>query len=125
LIAGPSCSARLMKTAFQRSEISLYSPPETSGGLFLNISTSGTMITVVGSVNLDLTGIVNHFPKPGETITCTSFRSSPGGKGANQALAARRSGSGVSLIGAVGEDGAATVAMELLEEAGVDLKQVQ
>ena len=47
------------------------------------------MITVVGSINLDLIATVDRLPKPGETVPGDAFTTSPGGKGANQALAAR------------------------------------
>lgn len=82
------------------------------------------MITIVGSVNLDMIGNVEQFPMPGETIICSRYSVSPGGKGANQALAARRSGSDVCLIAAVGRDAAAQSALVLLDEAGVDLGHV-
>jgi sugar/nucleoside kinase (ribokinase family) len=51
------------------------------------------MITVIGSINLDLTAEVGRLPSPGETVLGGDFRTAPGGKGANQALAARRAGS--------------------------------
>lgn len=78
-------------------------------------------VTVVGSVNLDLIIHVERLPLPGETISDGAFSRHPGGKGGNQALAARRLGANVSLVAAVGEDEAAHVALSLLEEAGVDL----
>lgn len=83
------------------------------------------MITVVGSVNLDVIGTVEQFPKPGETVICSAYSTSPGGKGANQALAARRAGSEVRLIAAVGRDAAADSALALLVEEGVDLDHVK
>ncbi|HLT96745.1 MAG TPA: ribokinase [Acidimicrobiia bacterium] len=82
-------------------------------------------VTVVGSVNLDLVARCSQLPRPGETITAESFARFPGGKGANQALAAKRAGSDVSLIGAVGEDSDAEEALALLVEAGVDLSGVR
>lgn len=82
-------------------------------------------VTVVGSVNLDLVARCSQLPRPGETITAESFTRFPGGKGANQALAAKRAGSDVSLIGAVGEDSDAEEALALLVEAGVDLSGVR
>ncbi|MCP2259906.1 ribokinase [Streptoalloteichus tenebrarius] len=81
-------------------------------------------ITVVGSVNLDLLAGVRALPRPGETLTATRFDRAPGGKGANQALAARRLGAEVSLVGAVGADASAEPALALLREAGVDLTHV-
>ena len=61
------------------------------------------MITVFGSINLDLIGGVARLPRPGETVPATAFATAPGGKGANQALAARRAGAAVRMVGAVGE----------------------
>ena len=58
------------------------------------------MITVIGSINLDLIATVARLPQPGETVAGSNFASSPGGKGANQALAARRAGGDVRMIGA-------------------------
>lgn len=78
-------------------------------------------ITVVGSVNLDLVATTSRLPKPGETITASELGRYPGGKGANQALAAQRAGSQVSLIAAVGNDPAAHEALQTLQESGVDL----
>ena len=61
-------------------------------------------ITVVGSINLDMVASAPSLPAPGETVTGASLARHAGGKGANQALAARRLGAEVSLIGRVGED---------------------
>ena len=58
-------------------------------------------LTVVGSINLDLVARVAVLPRPGETIAGTSFERFPGGKGANQAVAAARLGATVRMIGAV------------------------
>jgi ribokinase len=82
-------------------------------------------IVVVGSVNLDLSATVARLPAPGETITGAALSRFPGGKGANQALAARRLGSNVRLVACVGEDAAADEALALLREGGVDLARVQ
>lgn len=79
------------------------------------------MIYVVGSINLDYTVIVDRLPRPGETVTGASLTISPGGKGANQALAARRAGASVAMVGAVGSDAAARHATELLARDGVDM----
>ena len=62
------------------------------------------MITVFGSANLDLIGTVSRIPKPGETVPGDMFSTAAGGKGANQALAARRAGAAVRHVGAVGTD---------------------
>ncbi len=82
------------------------------------------MITVVGSINLDLIASVGRLPSPGETVPGHGFRSAPGGKGANQALAARRAGSQVRMVGAVGRDAFAGEALALLKAGGVDLSAV-
>jgi ribokinase len=79
------------------------------------------MITVLGSVGLDLIGNVPRLPKAGETVMGGTFTTAPGNKGANQALAIRRAGRDVRLIGAVGRDAFANQALELLESGGVDL----
>lgn len=80
-------------------------------------------ITVVGSVNLDLVANAPVLPQPGETITGATFAAHPGGKGANQALAARRMGAEVRLVARIGADTNGAAATEVLEEAGVDLEQ--
>ncbi|MFB9949947.1 ribokinase [Rhizobium puerariae] len=82
------------------------------------------MITVFGSINMDLIAMTERLPQPGETVAGTSFATAAGGKGANQALAARRAGSAVRMAGTVGEDGFAGPALALLDEAKVDLSAV-
>ncbi|ODT74883.1 MAG: ribokinase [Pelagibacterium sp. SCN 64-44] len=79
------------------------------------------MITVFGSTNLDQVGTVSRLPKPGETVSGGTFSMAAGGKGANQALAARRAGAQVRHISAVGNDPFAELALELLRRDGVDL----
>ncbi|WP_137135816.1 ribokinase [Rhizobium sp. FKY42] len=83
------------------------------------------MITVFGSINMDLIATTTRLPKPGETVAGQSFATAAGGKGANQALAARRAGSTVRMAGAVGEDSFAEPALALLKEAGVLLDTVR
>jgi ribokinase len=78
-------------------------------------------LTVVGSINLDLVARVGRLPRPGETISGASFERFPGGKGANQAVAAARLGARVKLIGAIGADPLADEALAGLREAGVEL----
>lgn len=80
-------------------------------------------VAVIGSVNLDLVAKANRLPAPGETITGAVLHRFPGGKGANQALAARRLGADVSLVARVGDDAAADEALALLDQGGVDLSQ--
>ncbi|MBP2235823.1 ribokinase [Sinorhizobium kostiense] len=79
------------------------------------------MITVLGSINMDLIATTARLPKPGETVAGSGFSTAAGGKGANQALAARRAGAAVRMAGAVGSDSFAEGALALLSEAGVDL----
>jgi ribokinase len=61
-------------------------------------------VCVVGSVNMDLTLDVNALPRPGETVLASSLSYAPGGKGANQAVAAARAGARVQFVGALGDD---------------------
>jgi hypothetical protein len=82
-------------------------------------------ITVVGSVNLDLVATADRLPAPGETVLGGAFASHPGGKGANQALAARRLGADVALIAKVGRDAHADEALALLKADGVDFSGLQ
>ncbi len=82
-------------------------------------------IVVIGSVNLDLSATVARLPEPGETITGATLSHFPGGKGANQALAARRLGANVQLVACVGDDATAAEALALLREDGVDLSHLQ
>jgi ribokinase len=82
-------------------------------------------IAVVGSINLDLVARCERLPRPGETLTGAAFERVPGGKGANQALAAARLGAAVAMVGAVGEDPFADEALALLAEGGIDLGGVR
>lgn len=82
-------------------------------------------VVVVGSANLDLVARVTRLPAGGDTVRATGFRRVPGGKGANQALAARRLGADVTLVAAVGADDQAGEALALLGADGVDLDRVR
>ena len=82
-------------------------------------------ITVVGSINLDFVASAPSLPEAGETVTGATLARHPGGKGANQALAAEKLGAEVCLIGRVGDDGMAGEALALLEDFGVDLSGVE
>lgn len=81
-------------------------------------------ICVVGSVNLDLVAACPRLPTPGETVTNATLSRYPGGKGANQALAAQRQGAEVTLMAAVGADPLAEEALALLRREGVDLSRL-
>lgn len=78
-------------------------------------------IVVVGSVNLDIVVTVDRLPVAGETVSGGTLSQFPGGKGANQALAAKRLGADVTLVACVGNDANADAALALLSEGGVDL----
>lgn len=78
-------------------------------------------ILVAGSINLDFVATAQKLPAPGETVTGATLARHPGGKGANQALAARRLGAHVALVGRVGRDAMADEALALLRADGVDL----
>lgn len=82
------------------------------------------MIIVIGSINLDLIANVDRLPAPGETVRGSGFTTAPGGKGANQALAAARAGAKVRMVGAVGKDNFATEALALLRDGKIDLSGV-
>jgi len=77
-------------------------------------------LTVVGSINLDLVAQAERLPRVGETVSGASFSRVPGGKGANQAVAAARLGADVRMVGAVGSDELAQAALAGLREAGVE-----
>jgi len=77
-------------------------------------------LTVVGSINLDLVVQAERLPRPGETVSGARFSRVPGGKGANQAVAAARLGAEVALVGCVGRDELAEEALAGLREAGVE-----
>jgi ribokinase len=79
------------------------------------------MITVVGSLNMDLFIDVEQLPAPGETVVGRNFRRSPGGKGANQASAIARLGQPVALVGAVGRDAFGEELIEGLRQQGVGI----
>lgn len=81
-------------------------------------------VVVFGSINLDLIFALPHIPAPGETVLGPTTRIEPGGKGANQAVAAARDGATVLMAGAVGRDALADGALRLMREAGVDLGRV-
>ncbi|ORW97220.1 ribokinase [Mycobacterium sp. IEC1808] len=78
-------------------------------------------VCVVGSVNMDLTFGVDALPRPGETVLASSLTAAPGGKGANQAMAAARAGARVQFVGALGDDAAAARLRAHLRANGVGL----
>ena len=78
-------------------------------------------LTVVGSINLDLVTKIERLPRAGETVSGATLEHIPGGKGANQAVAAARLGAAVRMVGCVGRDANAADALVGLREAGVEL----
>ena len=83
------------------------------------------MILVFGSINIDVVVPVPALPHAGETVLGGDYALLPGGKGANQALAARRAGAAVTMAGAVGGDAFAELALENLRRDGVALGLVR
>ncbi|WP_083346493.1 ribokinase [Terriglobus roseus] len=83
-----------------------------------------SVILVVGSINLDLVSTVDRIPTPGETLLGSSFATIPGGKGANQAVAAARLGAAVHMIGRVGADSFGEVLRNALIVEGIDTSTV-
>lgn len=82
-------------------------------------------VCVIGSINLDTTYQVPALPRPGETILATGRSYSPGGKGANQAVAAATMGSEVRFIGAVGHDDGGDTGLRTLADRGIDTTGVR
>lgn len=83
------------------------------------------MLLVFGSINVDMAFDTEVLPQAAETVMGKGYRISPGGKGANQAHAARLDGSATTLVGAVGNDAMAEMALQGLIAAGVDLSHIQ
>ena len=83
------------------------------------------MLVVFGSINVDLVARVPRLPRRGETLAGSRFTIVPGGKGANQALAASRAGAAVRLFGCVGRDAMGPIALRNLREAGIDVSGVR
>ncbi|MFD4444615.1 ribokinase [Nocardia sp. NPDC058519] len=82
--------------------------------------TDSPTVVVLGSVNMDLVTTVSRRPAPGETVLGSEFATVPGGKGANQAIAAARSGARVRFLGAIGDDAFGAELTATLSDAGVD-----
>lgn len=82
-------------------------------------------IVVIGSLNIDLVSHVSHLPNPGETITSERFHIIPGGKGANQAVAAAKLGADVTMVGKVGIDEYGPLLVNNLVKSGVKVDYVK
>ncbi|MFJ5760533.1 ribokinase [Neobacillus sp. NPDC093182] len=85
---------------------------------------AGRKITVIGSINMDLVTSTTQIPKVGETVLGNSFHTIPGGKGANQAVAAARLGADVTMIGAVGNDSFGETLVEHLTNQGINTENI-
>lgn len=83
------------------------------------------MITVIGSINMDLVVGTDRFPKQGETVLGNLYTTVPGGKGANQAVAAARLGDQVHMVGAVGNDTFGIQLLDGLEKEQIDTQGVK
>lgn len=83
------------------------------------------MLTVFGSIIVDNIFSVPSLPRPGETVLADSLFTGPGGKGANQAVAAAKSGGTVAMVGSVGSDAMAQISMEAFEVSGVDTSGIE
>jgi ribokinase len=82
-------------------------------------------IAVIGNINCDFVFRVPRLPRPGETLAGSGFFTAPGGKGANQAVAAARLGAQVSFVGCVGGDVTGTEMVENLRAEGIDVSRVR
>ena len=82
------------------------------------------MILVVGSINMDICLRVQDIPRPGETVLSQSISKNPGGKGANQAVAAAKLGGEVVMLGCVGNDEHGGMLLHSLRSAGVDTQHI-
>lgn len=101
---------------------------KVSGGcrtLILRKGVPGVAVVVLGSINLDLIARIKRVPKAGETGLAHSMTTSPGGKGANQALAAQRLGAPTTMLGMIGGDAFAMQALKFLRQDGVDLSRIR
>jgi len=83
------------------------------------------LISVIGSLNMDMVVRVPRNPFPGETLGGNDFRLIPGGKGANQAVAASRAGAPTQMIGCIGKDSFGDILCNSLNEAGVEVNRVR
>jgi len=82
-------------------------------------------VVVVGSLSVDLVTRVQRHPKPGETVMGTALTRLAGGKGANQAVAARAAGAAVVMVGCVGGDAAGSAYVDRLSGLGIDVAQIR
>ena len=81
-------------------------------------------IVCVGSMNMDIAAYSTALPKPGETVFGSSLDSSPGGKGLNQAVAARRLGADVAFVGCLGGDATGDTVLAFMVAEGIDTSYI-
>ncbi|PKB66010.1 MAG: ribokinase [SAR202 cluster bacterium Io17-Chloro-G4] len=81
-------------------------------------------VVVLGGINMDLVTVAERFPEAGETVVGSRFLTYPGGKGANQAVAAARMGAATAMVGKVGDDIFGPQLMEFMAASGVDVSRV-
>jgi ribokinase len=82
-------------------------------------------VVVVGSANMDLVAVAPALPRPGETVLGTEFLTVPGGKGANQAIAAARAGGSSAFLGAIGSDSFGVTLRARIAASGVDTSHIR
>jgi ribokinase len=82
-------------------------------------------VVIVGSANMDLVAVAPALPQPGETVLGTEFVTVPGGKGANQAIAAARAGGLSAFLGAIGSDSFGVTLRARIAASGVDTSQIR
>lgn len=83
------------------------------------------MILVIGSINMDVSFRVDELPQPGETVLATAMKKSPGGKGANQAVAASKLGGHVTMLGCLSDDEDSRSLLKSMKTAGVDISHIR
>ena len=96
----------------------------TPTGLCYHAPMPQPTVVVLGGINMDLVSFTQRFPEPGETVVGSRFLTYPGGKGANQAVAASRMGAQVRMIGRVGGDAFGPQLLQSLQCSGVDVAGV-
>ncbi|HEX2773737.1 MAG TPA: ribokinase [Micromonosporaceae bacterium] len=82
-------------------------------------------VVIVGSANMDLVAVAPKLPRPGETVLGTDFVTVPGGKGANQAIAAARAGGSSAFLGAIGSDSFGVTLRARIAASGVDTSHIR
>jgi ribokinase len=116
---------RLVGLEFGSSSVALWSQKRRRGTLALNmVDEAKPTIHVFGSLNMDLVCQTARLPQPGETVSGNQFQTVPGGKGANQAVAAARLGANTTMVGRVGDDEFGQALIDSLKKAGVDTHNV-